>query len=444
MNLERLERSQARVTFTLPAKEVDNLLTKTAKKVSQQIKISGFRPGRAPVKMVEAKVGKDALRGEAISDLLPQAFSEAIQEHELNFLGQPHFEYQSEDLDWGQEFSLAFTLDLLPEVELGTYKGVVMEKRIPPLDEELVQKQIEAYRKHFSELIPSERTVVEAGDQAKVNFKSFDVDNPEEPLAQMDAVPMEVGSGFLEEELDQGIVGMEIGEEKTIRIEYPEDFRDPNFAGKTVDYQIELLEINERSLPELTDEFVKEVSGHETLAAWEAFLKEELAKNLAKEAEEKLKQDLIDKVVAESTTDLPPFALEEQEKQTKRNMEMMLAYQGFTWEDYENELAATGESSQEVIAEAAAKGLKTELVLDAIAKAEELEPTAEELAAEVERLSQDHPNQDEYELLMQTRQQLRLNLARKLIREEAQVEEVQEEKRGEEDEHTDTNGGGAE
>ena len=446
MNLERLERSQARVNFLLSAQEVDRALEKNAREVSKKVKIPGFRPGRAPSKMVEAVVGKEALRGEALQEILTRAFVEAAQEHKLAYLNQPRFDYEAEDLQWGKEFSFQVTMDLEPEVELGTYKGITMEKKLQPVDDKLVDQQIQSSRERYSELVPSEKTKTEDGDYAKINLIGK-IGDEVVPGTELVGYPVHLGQGFLEPELDAAIVGMEIDEKKIVSIEYPQEHPSAEVAGKTIDFSVELVGIEQREYPDLDDDFAQNVSGCDTLAEWKEQIRGQLEQNIASQAEQKLYQDLVDKVVEESKTELPPFTLETYQRGAEQRMRIYLSYQGIQWEDYIRELEADGKTSQEVIVPLAEKELKQELVLLAIAKAEKLTPSTEELEAKIAQLKQSHPKEEEAELVSTAQYQLLLEGARKFIRDQAQVQEVlvqQEEGRGEEDEHTDTHGGGTE
>lgn len=444
MNLERLERSQARITFKLSAQDVDKYLEQTAKELSKAVKVPGFRPGRAPSKVVEARLGKETFRAEALQDLMPKALQEATEEHKLSFLSYPRYDYKLEELDWGKEFIFQVTLDLEPEVQLATYKDVPVEKKIQPVGDEGIQQRLQVYLDRYSELVPSEKTKVENGDYAVVDLEGK-IDDEVVPGSVVEGYSVQVGQGYLEEKLDQAIAGMEVGENKIVSIEYPQDHPNKEIAGKTINFSVKLTAIQEREYPELDDEFAQDVSGLDTLQEWKEQIKAELEATATSQAEHKLMEDLIGKVVGESTVELPPYTLEEFKRSAGERMKLMLAYQGMQWEDYEKALAEDGKDSQEVIASIAEKEMKEELVLGAIADAEKLEPSSEELEAKIKELEQSRSKEDKASLASHAYYQLRLEKARQFIRDHAKVEEVlekQQEDGSEQDEHISTDGGG--
>jgi trigger factor len=256
-----------------------------------------------------------------------------------------------------------------------------------------------------------------------------------------------LGKGYLEEKLEAGIIGMEVGETKVISIEYPEDQPNSEIAGKTVNFTVKLTGIQEREYPELNDEFAQDVSGSETLEEWKEKIKADLEAKINSQAEDALQNELVDKVVQDSALELPRFTLEQYEILAEERMKMMLAYQGITWEGYAKFLEKDGKNQQQEIRSIAEKDLKEDFVLLALADAEKFEPSSEEIQATVKKLEQSASKDSKLsqdELVDRASAQLRSQKARQFIREHAVVEEVieQQEDRSEKNEHTSTDGGG--
>lgn len=443
-NLERLERSQVRVNFQLTPEEVNECLERTARELASTVQIPGFRPGRAPSKVVEAKLGKQTLRSEALQSLLPQLLGDVLTEDNISFLGYPRYDYNAEELDWGKSFSFNVTMDVSPEVKLATYKGVEVQKKLQPVTDEMVQKVIQQYLERYSELVPSEKTKVENGDFAVIDLEGK-IGDEVVPGSTAEGYTIELGSGYLEEKLESGIVGMEVGEKKVISIDYPEDHPNKDIAGKTIDFSVTLTAIQEREYPDLDDEFAQDVSGYESLDEWKAQIRQRLEEQADARAENKVLEELVTKVVEESETELPPFTLESYKESAEQRMRLTLAYQGISWDEYKKALADEGKDSQEVITSIAEKEMKEELVLQKIAEEENLQPSSEEIEARVKELKSSRPKEDEESLQSLASYQLRLEKARQFIRENAVVEEIQENEQedgSEENEHLDSNGGG--
>jgi trigger factor len=446
MNLERLERSQARITFQLSAQDVDRNLEHTARDLSRKVKVPGFRPGRAPSKVIEARVGKDTFRAEAIQKFMPVAYQKAVTEHKLATLGYPRFEFEAEDLEWGKDFSFQVTMDLQPEIQLASYKDVSVQKRIRPVEEEDIQGRLKLYLDRYSELVPSEKTTVANGDYAIIDMEGK-MDDEVVPGSTLTGYPVQVGQGYLEQKIEQALEGMKIGDNKVVSIEYPEDHPNNELSGKAINFSITLTGIQEREYPELDDDFAKDVSGFDTLDEWKEQIRADLETTAQSQAEKQLMEDLIGKVIEESTVELPPFTLEEFKRSAGERLRLMLAYQGIQWEDYEKALADDGKDSQEVITSIAEKEFKEELVLLEIGEAEKLEPSTEELEAKIAELEKSKSKEEDVNLANQAYYLLRLEKARQFIRDHAKVEEELEKKQedgSEEDEHTNTHGGGAE
>ena len=238
---------------------------------------------------------------------------------------------------------------------------------------------------------------------------------------------------------------MEVGEKKVISIDYPEDHPNKDIAGKTIDFSVTLTAIQEREYPDLDDEFAQDVSGYESLDEWKAQIRQRLEEQADARAENKVLEELVTKVVEESETELPPFTLESYKEFAEQRMRLTLAYQGISWDEYKKALADEGKDSQEVITSIAEKEMKEELVLQKIAEEENLQPSSEEIEARVKELKSSRPKEDEESLQSFASYQLRLEKARQFIRENAVVEEIQENEQedgSEENEHLDSNGGG--
>jgi len=379
---EKVEKSQVALTIEVGAEEFQAAIEKAYQKMRKNINVPGFRPGKAPRKIIEGMYGAEVFFEEAINIVFPDAYEAAVKEQKLRVVGYPSVEMLSECTVEG--FTFKAVTPVYPEVTLGEYKGLsanMDEVKVGAAD---VNERLKAMQERNSRLVSVEREAKE-GDTAVIDFEGF-----------LEGVPFEGGKGenhnlvlgshSFVPGFEEQVIGMKAGEEKDLDITFPEDYH-AELAGKAVVFKVKVNEVKEKELPELDDEFAKDVSEFDTLKELKADLKKKITAERQAAIDHEFENTLMEMVADNLTVEVPDAMIENQARQYLDNFKMQIAQQGIPYEEY---VKITGVDEKKLIEEAmepAGRQVRMDLAVAAIIEAEKLEATDEEVEAEYANLA---------------------------------------------------------
>jgi trigger factor len=394
IEIEDVDSCNKKIKFEIPYKVYKKEIDKYYQKLGREVKVPGFRKGKVPVSLLEKQFGPD-VKKEVMSNLISDHLNKAIAEKELRAIGQPHLlEVNAEE---GTDISVTASLEVLPSVDIKDYSGVEMELKIPRITDEDIDLTLEAFRKRKAKTLPITDRPVQEDDLIKVDFTSKMGDEPFEGGTAQDQA-IRVGSGQLIEGLDKGMVGMEIGETREIKVQVPKDYQDKAIAGKDVDFNVTVKGIQVQELPELNDEFARELDAekkYESVEDMKAKVRIELEDYERGEAKKALKKKFADKLAEQNPVELPEGLIKEQVKfmsdQAKKKQGQEPSHEHHDHDhDHDHDHAHEEEISPEIFKEykeLAVKALREELILDQLSRDLDLEVTPEELDQELENMA---------------------------------------------------------
>ena len=378
---EKLEKSRVALTIEVGAEEFEAAVNKAYLKMRGKMNIPGFRPGKAPRKMIESMYGAEVFYEEAVNAVLPDAYESAVDEQKLEVVGYPQVEIESVGKE-GAVFKC--TVAVYPEVELGQYKGLEAVKAEVKVMAADVNARLKEMADRNSRLVAVERAV-KKGDTANIDFEGFDNGVAFEG-GKGDAFDLEIGSGSFVPGFEDQLIGMKAGEEKDIDITFPENYT-PELAGKPVVFHVKVNEVKVKELPAIDDEFAKDVSEFDTLKALKADIKKKRIEERTTAAQRAFEDVLMTKVAEGVKADIPEEMIELQAQQLVDGFKQQLAAQGIPYDQY---LKMTGMEEAKIMADAkepAANQVKMDLAIRAIIKAEGLEVSDEEVETEMKNVA---------------------------------------------------------
>lgn len=384
--VEKLPESKVKIKFQVPAEMVDQYIDKAYKDLSKDITLPGFRPGKAPKHLIEEKVGSEAIHNKALELLFPFAYAEAITQEKIIAVGRP--EVRVTKFAPGNPADLEAEVSVLPEVELGNYKKLVVEKKSTEVDEKDIEKVIENIRKREAVLKPKEGKA-ENGDWVEVDFSGEKNGIKMEKLGSKNH-PFIIGDGTLLSDFEKQVVGMTEGEQKTFDLTFPRDYNDKEMAGEKVQFTLKLNKIQRLEAPELNQEFVNKVTGGQdkTIEDFKKDVKEALKSQ--KEQEERIRQEeeIITQVTNKAKLELPRDLVNDEKEQTKEAFVKRLESQGLNLERYLEFSKKTMDDFDEELRKEAEKKIKVGLILNKIAEVENIEISEEERENEVKKVKE--------------------------------------------------------
>ena len=378
---EKLEKSRVALTIEVGAEEFEAAVNKAYLKMRGKMNIPGFRPGKAPRKMIESMYGAEVFYEEAVNAVLPDAYESAVDEQKLEVVGYPQVEIESVGKE-GAVFKC--TVAVYPEVELGQYKGLEAVKAEVKVMAADVNARLKEMADRNSRLVAVERAV-KKGDTANIDFEGFDNGVAFEG-GKGDAFDLEIGSGSFVPGFEDQLIGMKAGEEKDIDITFPENYT-PELAGKPVVFHVKVNEVKVKDLPAIDDEFAKDVSEFDTLKELKADIKKKMIEERTTAAQRAFEDVLMTKVAEGVKADIPEEMIELQAQQLVDGFKQQLAAQGIPYDQY---LKMTGMEEAKIMADAkepAANQVKMDLAIRAIIKAEGLEVSDEEVETEMKNVA---------------------------------------------------------
>ncbi|PAE17329.1 trigger factor [Virgibacillus sp. 7505] len=384
---ERTEgKNEGILTITLSPEELDAALDQAFQKVVKQVQVPGFRKGRVPRKIFEQRFGVESLYQDAIDIVLPGAYMNAVEETGIEPVAQPDVDL--EQIEQGKELIFKATVTVKPEVELGDYKGLEVEAEDTTVTDEDVEKEIDALRNRQAELVVKEEGTAAEGDTVVIDFEGF-VDGEAFEGGKAENHSLEIGSGSFIPGFEEQLVGKESGSESDINVTFPEEYHAAELAGKEAVFKVKIHEIKAKELPELDDEFAKDVDEEvESLAALREKTKNRLQEEKTNAAENNKREQLINLATDNAKVDVPDAMVDTELDRMVREFEQRLQMQGMTLEMYSQFSGQDEAALREQMKEDAGKRVKTNLTLEAIAQAENVEVTDEDVNAELEKMAE--------------------------------------------------------
>ena len=390
IEIEEVNSCNKKIKFVIPYNNYKKEVDKYYQKLGREVKVPGFRKGKVPASLLEKQFGPD-VKKEVLSNLISNELNKAITEKDLRAIGQPHLlEVNAED---GTDISVSASVEVLPSIDIKDYSSIEMEMKIPRITDGEVDQTIEAFRQRKAKTVEIIDRSVQEKDLIKIDFTSMLGDKPFEGGAVKDQI-IQVGGGQLIEGLDKGMIGMEIGDNRDIKVQIPEDYHNKEIAGKEVDFNIILKGIQVQELPKLNDEFARELdteNKYENLEDMKAKIRIELEDYERKEALKATKKKFAEQLTEQNPVDLPEGLIKEQVKfmsdQANKKHEKEAKHDHGHDHDHHHDEEVTPELISKY-KEPAVKALQEELILDQLSRNLELEVSPEELEQELQNMAQ--------------------------------------------------------
>ena len=385
VKVEKLEHNMAKLTIEVPTEELEKAVEKVYQSQKKNISIPGFRKGKVPRTMVEKMYGAEVFYQDAANEIIPDAYEAALKEVEEEIVSMP--EVDVVQMKKGEPFIFTAEVALKPEVKLGQYKGVEVDKIDVTVSDEEVEAEIEKEREKNARTVEVTDRAVKDGDTVSLDFEGF-VDGVAFEGGKGENHPLTIGSGAFIPGFEEQLVGTEIGADVEVNVTFPEDYQADNLAGKAAVFKCKVNEIKEKQLPEVDDEFASEVSAFDTLEAYKADLKQNLEDKKFKEAKSAKTDAVIDAIIASSEMDIPEAMIKTEQRQMLNDFARRMQMQGLSMEQYFQFTGTTADMLMEQSKPQAEQRIKTSLVIDAIVAAENIEATEEEFAEEVKTMAE--------------------------------------------------------
>ena len=385
LQIEKLEKNMAKLTIEVSAEELEKAIEGAYQKNKNKISIPGFRKAKAPRKMIEQMYGKEVFYEDAANALIPDAYEEALKDCTEDIVSSPKIDVTQ--LEAGKPFIFTAEVALKPEVTLGKYKGVKVDKADTTVTDEEVNAEIDREREKNSRTVEVERTV-ENGDIATIDFEGF-VDGVAFQGGKGEDYPLTIGSGAFIPGFEEALIGAEIGKEVDVNVTFPEEYQAAELAGKAAVFKCTVKKLQEKQVPELDDDFVSEVSEEsDTVDEYKAEIKKKLEDNKAAAAKNAKEDAAIDAVIADAKMDIPDAMVETQQREMVQEYAQRMQSQGISMEQYMKLTGMTVQMLMEQVKPQAMKRIQSRLVLEAVAVAEKLEATEEDFEEEVKTMAE--------------------------------------------------------
>ncbi|MBQ9300891.1 MAG: trigger factor [Clostridia bacterium] len=368
--VEKIASNKIKLTFTESAEAFEAAMQKAYLKTRGKINVPGFRKGKAPRKLIENMYGEAVFYDDAFEIIAQPAYDEAIKADSLNPVDRPEVNIQ--EIGTGKELKYTIEVFVKPDITLGEYKGVEVQKNVKPITEEAINARIDSDVERASTTQDVTDRAVENGDIVNLDYAGT-VDGVAFEGGTAQNQTLTIGSGMFIPGFEEQMVGMAIGEEKDLTVKFPEQYHAAELAGKDAVFHVKVNGIQEKVKPAMDDDFAADVSEFDTFEAYRQNIVETLEKNEAERAEAELEDSLVQKVVDAADCDIPSAMIEDEVTTMLREMEMRMAYQGIRFEDYLKYTGQTVDQVREQYKGEATNRVKTQLVLEAIAKAESIE-----------------------------------------------------------------------
>ena len=395
--LEKTENAnEVKFEITVEATKFEDAMKKVYFKSAKYFNIPGFRKGKAPMQIVEKYYGPEIFYEDAFNEVAQEALEEAVEENKLDVVSRP--EVDVKQMEKGKDLIFTVVMQTKPEAEVSKYKGIEIKKVEYNVTDEDIEHELHHMQEHNSRLISVDDRAVESGDTTTIDFEGS-VDGVPFEGGKAENYDLEIGSNTFIPGFEDQIIGMKIDEEKDVKVKFPEEYFSKELAGKDAVFKVKLHEIKKKELPELDDEFAKDVSEFDTLDE----LKADIKAKQEKQNEEKAKyetQDAVIKALCEKTkVEIPSGMVEMEVENMLKDFEQRLAYQGLNLEQYFKMMGKTEEEVKKEYEPQAIEGIKSRLALEAVIKAEKIEATDKEVEDKMKEMAKNYGKENDEEFL---------------------------------------------
>lgn len=384
VQVEKLEKNMAKLTIEVSSEEFEKAIDKAYKKNKNKISIPGFRKGKATRGMIEKMYGKGVFYEDAANEVIPDAYADAAKESELEIVAQPEIDVTQ--IESGKPFIFTATVALKPEVTLGEYKGIEVEKKEAEVTDEEVDAEINKVRESNARMLDIDDRAAQNGDTVVIDFDGY-VDGKQFEGGKADDYTLVLGSHSFIDNFEEQLEGKNIGEDVTVNVTFPENYQAEELQGKPAEFKVKIKEIKVKELPELDDDFAQDVSNFDTMAEY----KEDLKKKLTENKEEALKREreefVIGKIIENAQMDIPEQMVDAQTRQMTQEFAQRLSSQGLSIDQYMQFTGLTPQKMLEELKPQALKRIQSRLVLEAVVAAENIETSEDELNKEIENMA---------------------------------------------------------
>ncbi|MEW8973094.1 MAG: trigger factor [Tissierellaceae bacterium] len=394
--LEKKENNKVFFNFELEVEKFEKAMQQAYLKNRSRFNIPGFRKGKVPRKIIEMNYGEEIFYEDAINLILPEAYEDAVKELELEPVDRPDIDI--EDIEKGKSILVKVEVDVKPEFKLGDYKSIELEKIEYNVTDEMVEHELEHVRDENARLLDASDREVKDKDILTIDFAGF-IDEEQFPGGTAEGFELTIGSNMFIPGFEEQLIGKKKDEEVEVKVTFPEEYHEETLAGKEAIFKVVIHDIKEKELPELDDEFAKDVSEFDTLEEYKADIRERLEKDLKEQEKVETENRVIEKALEISEVDIPNGMVESQIDDEMRQFDYRLRSQGLDLEKYLEFTGSDPEDLREQLKPSALNRVKVDLLLETIVKAEGIEVTEEELEKELEDLAEQYAAEDKEEFI---------------------------------------------
>lgn len=380
------ENNDAKFTMEFTPEEFENAIINVYKAQKDRFSVDGFRKGKAPRSIIEKKYGEGVFFEDAINNLFSANYPSALDELELNVIDSPRAEFSQ--IKKGEGFTVTITVECYPEIEVKDYKGVEIEAVSSEVTDEDVENELKARARRNSRMVTVDRPAKE-GDTVLIDYEGWVGDQQFEG-GTAERQPLKLGSGTFIPGFEEQLIGVSTGEDKDVKVTFPEDYHAEDLAGKEAVFKCKVHEVKEEEVPEINDEFVKDVSEFDTLDEYKTDIRKELEKSKASRAENAMKNKVIEKVFEANDIDVPDVMVESEIDNMISEFDQQLRSQGLDLNTYMQYLGKDPKEMRDELKDEAFKKTKTRMIVSAVAEQEDFQVTEEEVNAELERMAKQY------------------------------------------------------
>ena len=388
--------NEVKLEITVEAEKFEEAIKKVYFKSAKYFNIPGFRKGKAPMQIVEKYYGKEIFYEDAFNEVAGEALEEAVKENKLEVVSRPDIEVTQ--IEKGKDLIFTAVMQTKPEAELGKYKGIEIKKIEYNVSDEDIEHELGHMQEHNSRLISIEDRPVESGDIATIDFEGF-VDGVAFEGGKAENHDLEIGSNTFIPGFEDQIIGMKIDEEKDINVKFPEEYFSKDLAGKDATFKVKVHEIKKKELPELDDEFAKDVSEFDTLKELKADIKAKKEKQNEERAKYETQDAVIKAVCEKMKVEIPSGMIEMEIDNMLKDIENRLSYQGLKLEQYLQMMGKTEEDMRKEYEPQAIEGIKSRLALETVIKAEKIEATDKEIEEKMKEMAKNYGKENDEEFM---------------------------------------------
>ena len=385
LQVEKLEKNMAKLTIEVSAEDLEKAMQNAYLKAKNRITIPGFRKGKAPRKMIAHMYGKGIFLEDAANALIPEHYSKALEECELEIVSQPEIDVTQAEP--GKAFIFTAEVAVKPEVTLGEYKGLEVPKTETEVTEEEIEAELKKEQEKNSRTITVEDRGAENGDIATIDFEGF-IDGTAFEGGKGTDYPLTLGSGSFIPGFEDQLVGVKAGDHVEVNVTFPEEYQAAELAGKAAVFQCDVKKVEAKELPELDDDFAQDVSEFDTLAEYKDDIRKKLTERKEKEARTAKENAAVDKAIENAQMEIPDAMINTQISQMLDDFSRRMQAQGLTMEQYFQFTGMTADKMREEMKPQALKRIQTRLVLEKIAETENIQPADEEVNEEISKMAE--------------------------------------------------------